>query len=186
MALREISVPQQISVLYVQQEVIGDDTLAIDSVLSADVHRSRLLAEETALNAVLQTMEDGDAKDAAEGKVEDPAGGETEGTQKKNRKRDDATARLGEVQKLLVEIDAESGPSRAAELLAGLGFGADDQVRLCCFGWGGNFSWTNVVIFFWRRRNFRRGPSPEDGGCDWLWLEVRFLFFLLLRDFLKS
>ena len=119
MALREVNVPQHISILYVQQEVIGDDTPAIESVLQADVHRTRLMAEEAELNASLQSMEntDADGTDASE-----------DATAKRNRKRDDATGRLGEVQKMLVEIDADTGPSRAAELLAGLGFDAEDQV----------------------------------------------------------
>ena len=114
MALREVNVPQHISILYVQQEVIGDDTPAIESVLQADVHRTRLMAEEAELNASLQSMEntDADGTDASE-----------DATAKRNRKRDDATGRLGEV-----EIDADTGPSRAAELLAGLGFDAEDQV----------------------------------------------------------
>lgn len=69
-------------------------------------------------------MEDVEAKDVAEGKE-----AEEGAAAKKARKAEDATARLGEVQQLLVEIDADSGPSRAAELLAGLGFSASDQVR---------------------------------------------------------
>jgi ATP-binding cassette subfamily F protein 3 len=125
MALREVAIPQHISILYVQQEVIGDDTLAIESVLQADVHRTRLLAEEAELNAALQAMEDVAAQVEKGG--DNAEAGET--SAKRNRKSDDATARLGEVQKLLVEIDADTGPSRAAELLAGLGFSASDQVQ---------------------------------------------------------
>lgn len=129
MALREVAVPLHITILYVQQEVIGDDTLAIESVLQADVHRTRLLAEEAQLNALLQTLEDSDV--LAEGVTESEAE-----INKKNRKKDEATNRLGEVQKILVDIDADSGPSRAAELLAGLGFDAKDQVCLLCFSSG--------------------------------------------------
>ncbi|GAA6030513.1 hypothetical protein JCM8097_006182 [Rhodosporidiobolus ruineniae] len=132
MALREVNIPQHISILYVQQEVVGDDTPAIESVLQADVHRNRLLAEERELNALLETLE----KDADQ-LVEDRANGTgvTEEEREKQhaelrkveRKKDDAMSRLGEVQKLLVEIDADTGPSRAAELLAGLGFSKQDQ-----------------------------------------------------------
>lgn len=123
MALREVNVPQHITILYVQQEVIGDDTLAIESVLQADVHRTRLMAEEAQLNAALQQLEDQDAKN-----LEDKVVVAEADVAKQNRKKDEATGRLGEVQKLLVEIDADSGPSRAAELLAGLGFDSADQV----------------------------------------------------------
>ncbi|GAA5909776.1 hypothetical protein JCM5296_002308 [Sporobolomyces johnsonii] len=129
MALREVAIPQHISILYVQQEVIGDDTPALESVLQADVHRTRLMAEEKELNASLEGLE----KEAEE-LVKAGGSGETEEQEKKHaelrkleRKKDDAMARLGEVQKLLVEIEADSGPSRAGELLAGLGFSTSDQ-----------------------------------------------------------
>ena len=130
MALREVNIPQHVSILYVQQEVIGDDTPALESVLQADVHRTRLMAEEAELNAQLGTLE----KESEEMVKAGAAAGE-EDKEKKHaelrkveRKKDDLTARLGEVQGLLVEIDADSGPSRAAELLAGLGFSTADQV----------------------------------------------------------
>lgn len=129
MALREVAVPQHITILYVQQEVIGDDTLAIESVLQADVHRTRLMSEEAELNALLQGMEEKAEEVEADGTAASAEGAEAK--VKRSRKLDEATGRLGEVQKLLVEIDADSGPSRAAELLAGLGFSADDQVSFC-------------------------------------------------------
>lgn len=128
MALREVAIPQHITILYVQQEVIGDDTPAIESVLQADVHRTRLMAEEKELNALLQSMEEADAQAEKDGVAVEA---DEAKDKKRNRKADDATARLGEVQKLLVEIDADSGPSRAAELMAGLGFSASDQVSQC-------------------------------------------------------
>lgn len=133
MALREVGIPSHISILYVQQEVIGDDTLALDSVLQADVHRTRLMQEEKELNASLQSMEETDAAKEKEAEADG------EGvTIKRNRKRDELEGRLGEVQKLLVEIDADTGPSRAGELLAGLGFSAADQLmptRAFSGGW---------------------------------------------------
>ena len=42
--------------------------------------------------------------------------------------KEKASVRLGEVHQLLLDIDAETGPTRAAELLYGLGFTSDDQV----------------------------------------------------------
>ncbi|KAK4053350.1 hypothetical protein OIO90_003962 [Microbotryomycetes sp. JL221] len=112
MALRELNIPQHISILYVQQEVTGDDTKAIDSVLSADVHRTRLLAEEQELNSQLESIEKKDNELTEE---------------QRTRQAEELSTRLGEVQTLLVEIDAYTGPSRAAELLAGLGFSTSDQ-----------------------------------------------------------
>lgn len=133
MALREVAIPQHISILYVQQEVVGDDTPAIESVLQADVHRTRLMAEEAELNALLQKSEDSEAQETTDGTEVDE-----DVKAKRLRKRDEATARLGEVQQLLVDIEAETGPSRAGELLAGLGFSTSDQAmptRAFSGGW---------------------------------------------------
>ncbi|GAC74180.1 ATPase component of ABC transporters with duplicated ATPase domains, partial [Moesziomyces antarcticus T-34] len=58
MALREIPIPTQISILYVEQEIVGDDTSAIESVLKADVWREKLMQEEAQLNAELQKLEE--------------------------------------------------------------------------------------------------------------------------------
>ncbi|GAA5957232.1 hypothetical protein JCM8115_006923 [Rhodotorula mucilaginosa] len=143
MALREVAIPQHISILYVQQEVIGDDTPAVESVLQADVHRSHLLAEEAQLNETISVLETEAETVAAQGAAatgaseEDAAKHHAE-LRKVERKKDDAISRLGEVQKLLIEIDADSGPSRAAELLAGLGFSRQDQdmpTRAFSGGW---------------------------------------------------
>jgi ATP-binding cassette subfamily F protein 3 len=43
---RELPIPSHISVLHVEQEVIGDDTTVLQSVLSCDVERESLLQEE--------------------------------------------------------------------------------------------------------------------------------------------
>lgn len=42
----ELRIPSHISILHVEQEVVGDDTPAIESVLSCDTKRERLLQEE--------------------------------------------------------------------------------------------------------------------------------------------
>jgi ATP-binding cassette subfamily F protein 3 len=45
-------------------QIVGDDTLALDSVLKADVWRDHLLKEEVALNTKLAALdrEEGDAE----------------------------------------------------------------------------------------------------------------------------
>jgi len=43
------------SVLHVEQEVTGDETMAIDSVLECDVKRHRLLTEEKSITATLHS-----------------------------------------------------------------------------------------------------------------------------------
>ena len=118
MGMRDVPIPSHITILSVEQEVLGDDTQALDSVLQADVWRDKLLREERDLNALLVDVE------ALANSTEDTAD-----ARQAKRKRDDATARLGEVQQLLVEMEADTAQARAAALLAGLGFSVDDQTR---------------------------------------------------------
>lgn len=151
MALREIPIPTQISILYVEQEIVGDDMTAIESVLKADVWREKLLQEEAQLNAELQKLEDSAAaavaaanaaaaaaaaqSGGAAGDDDDAAAGLSRGsavdmpTRQREIKREELSTRLGEVQAKLVDMEAETGPARAASLLNGLGFKAEDQLR---------------------------------------------------------
>ena len=46
MACHELRLPAGVSVLHVEQEVTGDNTLALDSVLECDTERVQLLARE--------------------------------------------------------------------------------------------------------------------------------------------
>jgi ATP-binding cassette subfamily F protein 3 len=80
---------------------VGDDTKAIDSVLTADVWRDHLLKEEASLNAQLGQLEkEGDDKRFVDA-------------------REEAEVRLADVHARLSDMEAESGPARAASLLAG-------------------------------------------------------------------
>ncbi|KAF5377158.1 hypothetical protein D9615_006417 [Tricholomella constricta] len=110
-AMREVPIPAHISILFVEQEIIGDDTPAIESVLKADVWRDHLLKEEASLNTKLAELEaEGDDK-----RFEDA--------------REELSMRLAETHARLSDMDAASGPARAAALLAGLGFDESDQHR---------------------------------------------------------
>ncbi|KAK7059220.1 hypothetical protein VNI00_001847 [Paramarasmius palmivorus] len=110
-AMREVPIPAHITILFVEQEVVGDDTIAIDSVLKADVWRDHLLKEEATLNAKLAELE----KEGDDKRFEDA--------------REEAASRLADVHARLADMDAESGPARAAALLAGLGFDEADQKK---------------------------------------------------------
>lgn len=110
-ALREVPIPAHITILFVEQEVIGDETTAIDSVLKADVWRDHLLREQASLDVRLNELDDeGDDKRFVDA-------------------REELSSRLAEVHAQLAEMDAASGPARAAALLAGLGFDESDQHR---------------------------------------------------------
>ncbi|KAI0638829.1 P-loop containing nucleoside triphosphate hydrolase protein [Trametes polyzona] len=110
-AMREVPIPPHITILFVEQEIVGDDTPALESVLKADVWRDTLLREEASLNATLAELE----KESDDKRFEDA--------------REEAQTRLAEVHARLAEMEAESGPARAAALLAGLGFSEEDQKR---------------------------------------------------------
>ncbi|XP_021250130.1 ATP-binding cassette sub-family F member 3 isoform X1 [Numida meleagris] len=98
-ASRSLRIPSHISILHVEQEVAGDDTPALQSVLECDTTRESLLREEKELTA----------------KVNAGRGEGTEG------------ARLSEIYAKLEEIEADKAPARASVILAGLGFNAKMQ-----------------------------------------------------------
>ena len=50
-----LKIPTHIRILHVEQEVVGDDTSAIDSVLSCDLKRQSLLDSEKELNEKIQS-----------------------------------------------------------------------------------------------------------------------------------
>ncbi|XP_034021205.1 ATP-binding cassette sub-family F member 3 [Thalassophryne amazonica] len=94
LASRSLRVPAHISILHVEQEVAGDDTTALQSVLQSDTVREGLLAEEQRLNARISN-------------------GTADGME---------SVRLSEVYAKLEEIEADKAPARASVILAGLGF----------------------------------------------------------------
>jgi len=90
------------NIIYTNSQIIGDDTTAIDSVLKADVWRDHLMKEQALLDAkILELEAEGDDK-----RFEDA--------------REELSSRLAEVHTRLSDMDAASGPARAASLLAGL------------------------------------------------------------------
>uniref|UniRef100_A0A8C7K3Z5 ATP-binding cassette sub-family F member 3 n=1 Tax=Oncorhynchus kisutch TaxID=8019 RepID=A0A8C7K3Z5_ONCKI len=94
LASRSLRVPAHITILHVEQEVAGDDTGALQSVLESDMVREGLLTEERLLNARI-------------------ANGTAEGME---------TVRLSEIYAKLEEIEADKAPARASIILCGLGF----------------------------------------------------------------
>ena len=101
-ASRNLEIPSHIRILHVEQEVVGDDTPALQSVLEADELRESLLKEEKELNS----------------KVE------------KATSSADAAQRLSEIYAELQQIEADKAPARAAGILNGLGFTAPMQQKM--------------------------------------------------------
>ncbi|XP_019651350.1 ATP-binding cassette sub-family F member 3 isoform X3 [Ailuropoda melanoleuca] len=94
LATRSLRVPAHISLLHVEQEVAGDDTPALQSVLESDTVREDLLQREQELSTQI-------------------AAGRAEGSE---------AAQLAEIYAKLEEIEADKAPARASVILAGLGF----------------------------------------------------------------
>ncbi|CAD7005001.1 ATP-binding cassette sub-family F member 3 [Ceratitis capitata] len=98
---RQLAIPSHISVLHVEQEVVGNDTKAVDSVLECDLERNRLLTRE---KEIIATLNSG---------VQDTK----------------LSAELNEVYAQLQNIEADKAVARASVILRGLGFDADMQQR---------------------------------------------------------
>uniref|UniRef100_A0A671SMQ2 ATP-binding cassette sub-family F member 3 n=1 Tax=Sinocyclocheilus anshuiensis TaxID=1608454 RepID=A0A671SMQ2_9TELE len=92
LASRSLRVPLHISILHVEQEVAGDDTVALQSVLESDTVREELLKEECTLNAHI-------------------ANGTADGLE---------SVRLSEMYAKLEEIEADKAPWLLMCVLAGL------------------------------------------------------------------
>lgn len=107
-AAGELKVPPRVDYLYVEQEVMADDTPAVDAVLKADKIRWALVEEEKEILKSLDKKAD-DAKDS----------------------------RLGEIHEQLAQIGASSAEAKARRILFGLGFDAEMQIRPTKFFSGG-------------------------------------------------
>ncbi|XP_044734390.1 ATP-binding cassette sub-family F member 3 [Chrysoperla carnea] len=96
-----LRIPSHISILHVEQEVIGDDTAALDSVLQCDEVRERLLAREKEISFLLNA-------------------GSTD---------PELSNELSEVYAQLQNIEADKAPAKASIILNGLGFSSEMQAR---------------------------------------------------------
>jgi ATP-binding cassette subfamily F protein 3 len=114
---REIPIPTHISILHVEQELTGDDTPAIQAVLDADVWRKVLIKEEAEITQKLndiETQRTGLADTSAD-------------AAKLDRDREALDNRLADIQAKLAEMESDKAESRAASILAGLGFSPERQ-----------------------------------------------------------
>ncbi|EPS74591.1 hypothetical protein M569_00164, partial [Genlisea aurea] len=117
MALHAIQgIPKNCQILHVEQEVVGDDTSALQCVLNSDVERTNLLDEEARLLALQKDVD----LNADSGK----SNREVDGVDKSS-----VAQRLEEIYKRLELIDAYSAEARAASILAGLSFSQEMQKK---------------------------------------------------------
>ena len=114
-------IPQQLHVLYVEQEVRATEASVIATLLDADTKRAALVAEEASLEARLAAAAEAVAAAEAEGAAGAAA------AEAAAAEEGAASARLVEVYDLLEEHGGEAAEARARSILAGLGFSTAQQ-----------------------------------------------------------
>lgn len=125
---REVPIPTHISILHVEQEITGDDTPALQAVLDADVWRKHLLSEQVKITKQLADLESQRAQLADTSR--DAA--------TLDKEKDGLDITLGDIQAKLGEMESDKAESRAASILAGLGFSTERQqfaTRTFSGGW---------------------------------------------------
>lgn len=116
LALKAIDgIPRNCQILHVEQEVVGDDTTALQCVLNSDIERNQLLQEEARLLALQREYELQGSDEKNNGALNGDIG------------KDTIVERLQEIYKRLELIDADSAEARAASILAGLSFSPEMQ-----------------------------------------------------------
>ncbi|GFY13188.1 ATP-binding cassette sub-family F member 3 [Trichonephila clavipes] len=98
----QLKISNHLSILHVEQEVVGNDTIALDSVLECDEKRQGLIEEEKKVLHLLNNN-----------------GPSSEDSQ--------SSGRLQEIYAELQLIEADKAPARASVILAGLGFSPEMQ-----------------------------------------------------------
>lgn len=114
---RELNVPKHISILHVEQELRGDETKALQSVLDADVWRKQLLTEENKINERLKEIE----------KLREEFDEDSLEVKKLDNEREDLDAHLIQISEKLVDMESDKAEARAASILYGLGFSTEAQ-----------------------------------------------------------
>ncbi|GMM50655.1 putative AAA family ATPase [Starmerella bacillaris] len=126
---RELNVPKHITILYVEQEVTGDDTSVLKTVLDADVWRKCLLQDLQRINDRLAVISDEypDANDQVQKQLDEEA--------------DDLNTNLNQIHEKLGDMESDKAEARAGAILSGLGFSLEAQGRA-----------TNTFSGGWRMR----------------------------------
>ncbi|KAK4984289.1 ATP-binding cassette, regulator of translational elongation [Elasticomyces elasticus] len=114
---REVAIPTHISILHVEQEIMGDDTPALQAVLDADVWRKHLLKEQDKITKELAELE------AQRSSIADTSADAA----KLDQQREGLDITLSDVQAKLSEMESDKAEPRAASILAGLGFSHERQ-----------------------------------------------------------
>ncbi|KAL6155718.1 ATP-binding cassette [Exserohilum turcicum] len=117
LARREVAIPTHISILHVEQEITGDDTPALQAVLDADVWRKHLLKEQDKISKELADIE------AERATLADTSAD----AERLDKQREGLDTTLSDIHAKLAEMESDKAESRAASILAGLGFSQERQ-----------------------------------------------------------
>ncbi|KAI0462581.1 ATP-binding cassette, regulator of translational elongation [Komagataella kurtzmanii] len=116
---RELDIPKHVTILHVEQEIIGDDTPALQSVLDADVWRKQLLHEEAGITERIDEIE----------KLRSQFDEDSLEVKKLDNEDSDLQNRILEVHSKLSEMESDKAEGRAAAILFGLGFSKESQLQ---------------------------------------------------------
>jgi ATP-binding cassette, subfamily F, member 3 len=125
---REVAIPTHISILHVEQEIAGDDTPAIQAVLDADVWRKHLLGEQEKIMKQLAEIE----------QQRSTMADRSTDAERLDKEREGLDTTLSDIHSKLAEMESDKAESRAATILAGLGFSPERQqyaTRTFSGGW---------------------------------------------------
>lgn len=114
---RELNIPKHITILHVEQEIRGDDTSALQSVLDADVWRKSLLQEELKITERITEIE----------KLRSEFDEDSNEVRKLDNEREDLDKHLEHVNQKLNDMESDKAESKAAAILFGLGFTKETQ-----------------------------------------------------------
>lgn len=101
----QLVIPANITLLSVEQEVEGDDTPVIDSVLSADTRREALISKKEELQEQINSVDLSDEQ------------------------KTELLSALNEVYAEIAASQFDKAPAKASTILFGLGFKPDEQRR---------------------------------------------------------
>lgn len=117
---KQLEIPAHITVLHVEQEVVGDDTKAIDSVLESETERTRLLAREKEIMATINTSNNNTT-------LNDNINSDAPNSKTNQEKIDLLNIELAQIYTQLEYIEADKAISKASVILRGLGFDPEMQ-----------------------------------------------------------
>eukprot|EP00192_Tetraselmis_astigmatica_P006885 CAMPEP_0117674336 /NCGR_PEP_ID=MMETSP0804-20121206/14980_1 /TAXON_ID=1074897 /ORGANISM="Tetraselmis astigmatica, Strain CCMP880" /LENGTH=731 /DNA_ID=CAMNT_0005483191 /DNA_START=42 /DNA_END=2237 /DNA_ORIENTATION=+ len=105
-AQRRVPVPDNIDILLVEQEVIGDERTALAAVVEADTELMALRAEEAEITAKMNAM-----------------------SMEESAKDEESAPRLNAIYERMNELGSSTAEARASRILHGLGFSPSMQAR---------------------------------------------------------